>query len=77
MRHFRDAFYRADLFDYNSAEQWQIDGSHDAYQRAHAHYKKLLRDYEAPALDPAVAEQLQEFVTRRKLVLRNEGAELT
>ena len=32
IRHFRTAFYRADLFDYNSAEQWEIDGSKDLLQ---------------------------------------------
>ena len=34
MRHFRTAFYRAELFDYNSAEQWTIDGAKDASRRA-------------------------------------------
>jgi trimethylamine--corrinoid protein Co-methyltransferase len=66
LRHFRTAFYRAELFDYNSAEQWAIDGSLDANQRANARYKQLLRDYEPPELEPAVEEALLDFMARRK-----------
>lgn len=70
MRHFRTAFYRADLFDYNSAEQWTIDGAKDASQRANEKVKELLKTYQAPALDPAVEEELSDFVARRKAEIR-------
>ena len=66
MSHFRTAFYRAELFDYNSAEQWEIDGAQDGTQRANKKYKQLLREYEEPPLDPAVEEELLNFITRRK-----------
>jgi trimethylamine---corrinoid protein Co-methyltransferase len=66
MRHFRDAFYRTELFDYNSFEQWAEEGSLDASSRAHTHYQKLLRAYEPPPLDTAVDEALQAFIARRK-----------
>lgn len=66
MRHFRDAFYRAEVFDYNSAEQWELNGSPDTYQRANAKVKQLLAAYEQPALEPGVAAALREFVARRK-----------
>ncbi len=66
MRHFRTAFYRAELFDYNSAEQWQIDGSLDANARASEFVEQLLKDYEAPALDPAMEEALRDYMMRRK-----------
>jgi trimethylamine---corrinoid protein Co-methyltransferase len=66
MRHFRTAFYRAELFDYRSAEQWLSEGAEEAPQRARARYKQLLKEYEAPALDPAKEEALQEFIARRK-----------
>jgi trimethylamine--corrinoid protein Co-methyltransferase len=66
MRHFRTAFYRAELFNYDSAEQWAIDGSEDANLRANKKYKKLLAGYEAPPLDPGVEEALMDFVTQRK-----------
>jgi trimethylamine--corrinoid protein Co-methyltransferase len=69
MAHFRTAFYRADLFDANSYEQWSQEGSQDAYKRANAKYKALLKSYEAPPLDPAIDEALQDYVARRKAEL--------
>jgi trimethylamine--corrinoid protein Co-methyltransferase len=66
MRHFRDAFYRAEAFDYNSSEQWEINGSQDSYKRAAAKVKQLLAGYEAPAIDPQLDQALCEFVSRRK-----------
>lgn len=66
MSHFRTAFYRAELFDYNSAEVWQEGGSQDAYTRAHRKVKELLASYEAPPLDAAVEEALKDFIARRK-----------
>ena len=67
MRHFRSAFYRAGLFDYNSAEQWQQEGSLTTMQRANAKYKQLLKEYERPALDPGIEEALRDYVTRCKM----------
>jgi trimethylamine---corrinoid protein Co-methyltransferase len=66
MRHFRTAFYRAELFDYNSAEQWELDGALDTAQRANRQWKKVLADYQPPALDPAVETELLDFMGRRK-----------
>ncbi|MFN8493053.1 MAG: trimethylamine methyltransferase family protein [Caldilineaceae bacterium] len=66
MRHFRTAFYRADLFDYNSAEQWELDGALDTRQRANKKWKKLLADYQPPALDPAIETELLNFIKQRK-----------
>jgi trimethylamine--corrinoid protein Co-methyltransferase len=66
MRHFRDAFYRAQLFDYNAAEQWELNGAQDSYARAGNKVKQLLASYQAPVLDPAIEEALTEFMTRRK-----------
>ena len=72
MKHFRTAFYRSDLFDYNSYEQWAEEGARDAATRANEKYKKLLKQYEAPALDPAVDEALQDFMARRKREIKPE-----
>ena len=66
MRHFRTAFYSAELFDSNSAEQWQAEGSLTAEQRANKKYKQLLKSYEAPVLDTAVDEALQAYIAQRK-----------
>jgi trimethylamine--corrinoid protein Co-methyltransferase len=66
LRHFRTAFYRAELFDYSSAEVWQDRGSQDAYARANRKVRELLARYEAPSLDPAIEEALKDFMARRK-----------
>lgn len=63
---FKTAFYRSPIADNNSFEQWEQDGSLDAAQRANGIFKRMLRDYEAPPLDPAIDEALLEFIQRRK-----------
>lgn len=63
---FETAFYRSPVSDSNSFEQWELEGSMDAAQRANRVWKKMLNEYEAPAIDPAIDEALCEFVTRRK-----------
>lgn len=66
IRNFRTAFHRSDLFDYNSFEQWYEEGAQTADERANTRYKRWLRDYEAPPIDPAMDEALQDYVNRRK-----------
>ena len=75
MRNFRTAFYRAELFDYTSAEQWELDGAKDANQRAHEKFKQLLKDYEPPALDPARDEAIRHYISQRKVELLPGGLE--
>ncbi|MEZ4679465.1 MAG: trimethylamine methyltransferase family protein [Caldilineaceae bacterium] len=69
MRHFRSAFYRSEIFDYNSAEQWAINGGLDTNQRANARWKGLLAEYEAPALDEGLEQELLGFIASRKKAL--------
>ena len=66
MRHYRTAFYRAELFDYDSGETWIANGAEDAYLRANKKYKQLLREYEAPELDAGIREGLRAFIEKRK-----------
>ena len=63
---FETAFYRSIVADNNSFEQWEQDGSQDAAQRANTIWKRMLETYEAPPLDIAIDEALQDFMTRRK-----------
>ena len=63
---FESAFYRSAVADNNSFEQWEEDGRLDTAQRANKIWKKMLADYEPPALDEAVDEALQDFIARRK-----------
>ncbi len=64
--HFEKAFCRSNIADNNSFEQWVQDGSMDAATRANKIWKTMLRNYEPPALDPAIDDALTEFVARRK-----------
>ncbi len=63
---FQTAFYRSPLADNNSYEQWEAEGAQDMAQRANALWKKQLAEYEAPPLDPAVDEALQDYMRRCK-----------
>ena len=63
---FETAFYRSDVADNNSYEQWLEEGSKDAGARANALWKKRLAEYEAPAIDPGVDEALRDYIERKK-----------
>ena len=63
---FESAFYRSPLADNNSFEQWEADGSTDLNQRSNTSWKKQLAEYQAPALDPAVDEELLAFIKKKK-----------
>lgn len=65
-RNFKNAFYRSPITDNNSYEQWQSDGGLDHAQRCNARYKKLLAEYQAPAIDPGIDEALLAYVQQRK-----------
>ena len=66
LANFETAFYRSEVADNNSFEQWLEGGSPDAPQRANAIWKRMLASYEAPPLDPAIDEALRDFIARRK-----------
>ncbi|SDX26307.1 trimethylamine---corrinoid protein Co-methyltransferase [Albimonas donghaensis] len=65
-RNFKDAFWRSRTLDYRPFETWSEAGAPDTARLAEARWKKMLGDYEAPALDPGVAESLESFVAARK-----------
>ncbi|WP_138934236.1 trimethylamine methyltransferase family protein [Roseovarius arcticus] len=63
---FQTAYFMPELFDNNSIEQWVVDGSKEITQRALEHARKLLGDYEEPALDQAKNEALLDYIARRE-----------
>ncbi|MBC6439542.1 MAG: trimethylamine methyltransferase family protein [Rhodospirillales bacterium] len=63
---YESAFYEPVLSDWRNWETWREDGALDATQRAHKVYKQLLAEYEEPAMDPAIREELTAFIARRK-----------
>ncbi len=64
--HFKDAFWRSELFDYKPFEAWEEEGARDTMALASARVAKLLGNYQQPPLDPAVTEALEGFVAARK-----------
>ncbi len=74
LANFETAFYRSDTADNNSFEQWSEEGGLDASQRANALWKRRLNEYQPPALDEAIDEELLSFIERRKSELPDEFA---
>ncbi|MBT0956795.1 trimethylamine methyltransferase family protein [Alphaproteobacteria bacterium KMM 3653] len=63
---FKNAFWRTDLLDYKPFETWQDEGAQDTVALAARRVEKLLGDYQQPALDPAIKEALDAYVTEKK-----------
>ncbi len=70
MRHYDTAFYQHKVFNMDNYEKWEAEGAADSYKRANAVYKKMLKDYEPPALDPAIREELLAFAAHRRQELQ-------
>jgi trimethylamine--corrinoid protein Co-methyltransferase len=66
LERYRDAFYSPILSDWRNYETWEESGSTTAIERANSEWKKRLAGFKAPALDPAIKEELDAFVTKRK-----------
>ena len=72
---FETAFYQSTIADYSSFEQWSLEGSRTAEQRANAVWKKMLAEYVDPGIDPALDEALLAFIAGRKEKLSDEITE--
>jgi trimethylamine--corrinoid protein Co-methyltransferase len=66
LEHFQKAFFMPEMFDNNSIEQWQAEGSVEITQRALQRARDLLNEYEEPKLDEAVNEALLDYIARRE-----------
>ena len=69
LAHYQTAFWDSSLSDNEPFEKWEAAGSTDMASRANSLWKKRLREYQAPVIDPAIAEELDAFVTRKKLAV--------
>ena len=63
---FRDAFYSPFLSDWRNFESWQEAGSPRSHDHANRLWKQLVEQYEPPAMDPGIKEELEAFVIKRK-----------
>ena len=66
LANFQRAFFMPDMFDNNSIEQWQAEGSVEITQRALNTARQMLNEYVEPKLDEAVDEALLDYIARRE-----------
>ena len=69
LRHYQTAYWDSALDDNQPWESWDEQGGIDSAKRANARWKKTLAEFEAPPLDSALDEALQEFVARKKATM--------
>ena len=69
LERFRDCFYRPLLSSTENFERWKRLGGRDATARAGEIWRQKLEEYEPPAIDPGLRQQLAEYVTRRRAEL--------
>jgi trimethylamine--corrinoid protein Co-methyltransferase len=66
LERFRDCFYRPLVSSTENYERWARNGGRDTAARANEIWKKTLEEYEEPALEPALKEELKAYVDRRR-----------
>ncbi len=66
LQRYTNAFYTPIVSDWRNNQQWLAAGKPEAWQKANSVWKQALADYQEPAIDPAVREELNAFVDRRK-----------
>ncbi len=74
MERYKTAFYEPILSDWRNFETWRDDGEITATQRANRIWKQILEEYEKPAIDPAIEEELQAYMEKRKTEILRNGA---
>ncbi|MEH6786670.1 MAG: trimethylamine methyltransferase family protein [Paracoccus sp. (in: a-proteobacteria)] len=63
---YKEAFWRTGILDYKPFETWEEEGARDTATLAALKVARMLGEYQAPDLDPGVAEALSEYVAGRK-----------
>ncbi len=62
---FETAFWRSEMADNNTFEQWSSEGCIESNARARVRVREMLNSYQEPAFDPAIDEALRAFIARR------------
>lgn len=63
---FQSAFFVSRSADNNSFEQWELDGSKQAPERANGIARQWLDNYQAPELDAGIEESLTSYIAKKK-----------
>jgi trimethylamine--corrinoid protein Co-methyltransferase len=72
LEHFRTCFYRPLLSSTENFDRWSKNGGADAAERAGRIAQETLDNYEQPAIDDGVRDQLRDYVARRRIELGDE-----
>jgi trimethylamine--corrinoid protein Co-methyltransferase len=70
LERYESAFYVPLVSNWDNFETFTEHGGHDATVRANQIWKRILAEYEQPALDPGIDEALRDYVDRRKRELK-------
>lgn len=73
MANYETAFYEPLLSNADSYEQWMEDGGKDTARRAYECWNTMLDEYEAPPMDIARREEIEDFVAKRKPAWKMRG----
>lgn len=73
LERYATAFYQPLISDWRNFPQWQASGSPTGERKANSVWKQALTEYAVPAMDAAIAEEIDAFVARRS----QEGGEPT
>jgi len=63
---YETAFYSPFLSDWSNFENWEDRGAVRTPERANKIWKAILEEFVPPPMDPAIDEELQAFVAKRK-----------
>lgn len=66
LQRYETAFYAPMLSDWTNYGGWEAAGSKNALTRATELWQRALEEYEEPAMDPAIREELDAYVARRR-----------
>ena len=59
----RDRLLPAAVFNMDNYEKWEAEGSEDIYKKAGAMWRTMLKEYQAPAIDPSIKDALRNSST--------------
>ena len=66
MARYEKAFYQPMLSDWRGYENWELAGAKEAGDRATDLCQQALAEYQEPPMDPAIREELEAYVARRR-----------